>query len=123
MSLEQPSAEVVRAVDAGAAWYEAVKLTGIRQEVRDRNKVIVRDPAAPPLWARFYEIDTNRPFFCGRDGVKKYDIAEIEAERRNGYAWYGTWGKNVADEYATWKKARNPKSETNPKSKQANEKN
>jgi pectate lyase len=104
MSLEQPSAEVVRAVDAGAAWYEAVRLTGIRQEYRDRNKVIVRDPDAPPLWARFYEIETNRPFFCGRDGVKKYDIAEIQAERRNGYAWYGTWGKNVADEYAKWSK-------------------
>ena len=62
----------------------------------------MRDPEAPPLWARFYEIETNRPFFCGRDGVKKYDIAEIESERRNGYAWYGTWGKSVAERYARW---------------------
>jgi pectate lyase len=104
MSLDPPSDEVVRAVEAGVAWYDKVKLTGIRQEYHNRNKVIVRDPDAAPLWARFYEIDTNRPFFCGRDGVKKYDIAEIEAERRNGYAWYGTWGKNVADQYARWSK-------------------
>jgi hypothetical protein len=29
------------------------------------------------------------------DGVKKYDIAGIESERRNGYAWYGAWGEQV----------------------------
>ena len=82
-----------------------MKLTGIRLVVRDGDKVIVPDPSAPPLWARFYEIETNRPFFCGRDGVKKYDIAEIEAERRNGYAWYGNWGRKEAiDGHARWSK-------------------
>lgn len=24
----------------------------------------------PVLWARFYELDTNRPFFSDRDGIK-----------------------------------------------------
>jgi PelA/Pel-15E family pectate lyase len=102
MSLPEPSPEVVRAIDAGVRWYDAAKLVGIRQENQGGNKEIVRDPEAPPLWARFYEIETNRPFFCGRDGVKKYDVAEIESERRNGYAWYGTWGKSVAERYARW---------------------
>jgi pectinesterase len=55
------------------------------------------------LWARFYEIETNRPMFSGRDGVKKYAMSEIEAERRNGYAWYGPWGTGVASDYAKWK--------------------
>jgi PelA/Pel-15E family pectate lyase len=103
MSLEDPTADAIRAVHAGARWFEASRLTGIRQVMVDGNKVIVQDRNAPPLWARFYEIDTNRPFFCGRDGVKKYDMAEIEAERRNGYAWYGTWGNSVAARYASWK--------------------
>ena len=103
MSLEDPTPDVVRAVHAGARWFEASRLTGFRQVTVDGNKVIVEDRNAPPLWARFYEIDTNRPFFCGRDGVKKYDMAEIEAERRNGYAWYGTWGNSVAARYARWK--------------------
>jgi pectate lyase len=107
MSLDMPSPEVIRAIEAGVAWYEAAKLTGIRQEIRNGNKVIVRDPDAPPLWARFYEIENNRPFFCGRDGVKKYDIAEIESERRNGYAWYGSWGKTVAERYQRWTAERN----------------
>lgn len=104
MSLDNPSPEVRRAVHAGARWFEANKLTGIRQEMKNGDRVIVADPAAPPLWARFYQIGTNRPFFCGRDGVMKFDIAEIEPERRNGYAWYGTWGNKVANAYAKWQK-------------------
>jgi pectate lyase len=103
MSLERPSPEVIAAIDAGAAWYDAVRLTGIRQVKVDGDKKIVRDPDAPPLWARFYEIGTNRPIFAGRDGVKKYDIAEIEPERRNGYSWYGDWGAEVARDHAAWK--------------------
>lgn len=103
MSLDNPSPKIVEAIEAGVQWYQGAKLTGIRQDKIDGNKVIVKDPAAPPLWARFYEIETGRPFFCGRDGVKKYDISQIEAERRNGYAWYGEWGQTVFAEYAKWK--------------------
>jgi PelA/Pel-15E family pectate lyase len=103
MSLEDPSPDIVQAVHAGARWFETSQLTGIRQRIVNGNKEIVPDPNAPPLWARFYEIETNRPFFCGRDGVKKYDLAAIEAERRNGYAWYGPWGSRVAARYARWK--------------------
>jgi pectate lyase len=106
MSLEDPSPDVVRAVRAGARWFEDSKLKGIHQVVVDGDKKIVPDPGVSPLWARFYEIGTNRPFFCGRDGVKKYDMAQIEAERRNGYAWYGNWGRPVLERYARWEKER-----------------
>ncbi|MFG0295883.1 MAG: pectate lyase, partial [Maioricimonas sp. JB045] len=58
------------------------------------------DPDAPPLWARFYEIETNRPIFSDRDGIVKYDIQEIGSERRGGYTWYGTWGTRALKEYA-----------------------
>lgn len=105
MSLENPSPEVVQAVRAGVRWYEESKITGIRQTVVSGDKKIVPDPAAPPLWARFYEISTNRPFFCGRDGVKKNGLAEIEAERRNGYAWYGEWGRRVLERFRRWEDA------------------
>lgn len=104
MSLEKLSPEIIRAVHAGAKWFETAKLTGFRQEKINGDKKIIRDPQAPPLWARFYEIESNRPMFSGRDGVKKYDIAEIESERRNGYSWYGNWGEAVAKRYSEWKR-------------------
>ncbi len=108
MSRDQPSPEVKRAITAGAEWFAAAKITGLRQTRVDRNKVMVADTNAPPLWARFYEIESGRPLFSGRDGVAKYSIAEIEAERRNGYAWYGSWGETVATDYAKWSKKWQP---------------
>jgi pectate lyase len=111
MSLEDPSPEVVRAVEVAVEWFRAARLTGLRVEVRKdprsptgRDRVVVKDPAAPPLWARFYEIGTNRPIFADRDGVKKYSLAEIGHERRNGYAWLGAWpGRLLEREFPAWK--------------------
>ncbi len=57
-----------------------------------------------PLWARFYTLEDNRPFFSDRDGVKKFDISEIGHERRNGYSWYNSDGLKVLKKYEQWKK-------------------
>ncbi len=109
MGMERPSPEVVRAVKAAAAWFEASKINGIRVVERPVpgtpkgiDRVVVDDPAAPPLWARFYELGTNRPIFCGRDSVVKYSLAEIEYERRNGYRWYVEAPAKLLREYADW---------------------
>jgi PelA/Pel-15E family pectate lyase len=72
--------------------------------VSRKDVVAVPDPEAPPLWARFYEIGTNRPFMANRDGTKVYSIEELEHERRSGYAWYGTGPALLLEEYASWKK-------------------
>ena len=110
MGIEKPSAEIVEAVQAAVAWFDSAKLTGIRQVVRPvasapggSDKVIVADPAAGPLWGRFYEIGTNRPFFCSRDGVRRYSLAEISHERRNNYAWYVETPRSLlAKDYPKW---------------------
>ncbi len=112
MSLDRPSPGVIRAVEGAVSWFEKVKITGVKIVVRGdpkaptgKDKVVVADPKAPPLWARFYEIGTDKPFFADRDGVMKYTLAEIGHERRNGYAWYGTWPQRLLDaEYPAWKK-------------------
>ena len=112
MSLEKPRPEVVRAIEDAVAWFVSVKLTGVRVETRaepkapkGKDRIVVKDQSAPALWARFYEIDTNRPIFSDRDGIKKYSLAEIGYERRNGYAWLGTWPQRLLDvDYPAWKK-------------------
>ena len=58
---------------------------------------------APRMWTRFYDLDTNEPFFCGRDGIKKKRVEDIEYERRNGYSWFGKQGEKVLKEYVKWK--------------------
>ena len=112
MSLPDPSADVVAAVEAGVAWLRAAQLSGIRVERRADDslpggfdRVVVRDPSAPPIWARFYEIGTNRPIFSGRDSIIRDDMASIEHERRVNYAWYGYWPETVLKSYPDWKRA------------------
>jgi len=102
MDLEDPSPEVIRAVNAGVHWYRKTRITGFRYKVSEDALGLTPDASAPPLWARFYEIGTHRPIFCDRDGIKKYHLEAIGEERRRGYAWYTTAGNRVLQAYSLW---------------------
>jgi PelA/Pel-15E family pectate lyase len=112
MEIDRPNAQVIEAIQSAVAWLDQVKLTGIKVvEKRDASlprgfdRIVIQDPQAAPLWARFYEIGTNRPIFCGRDGVIKYSLAEIEHERRVGYRWYvEAAAELLANDYPKWRK-------------------
>jgi pectinesterase len=109
MSIENPSKEIVNAVDAAVLWFEKTKITGIKienvptGEGDKTDKEVVNSSDAEPLWARFMDLKTNTAFFCDRDGVKKATLAEIGYERRNGYGWYTNEPKEVLRKYQDWK--------------------
>src|SRR4030095_4955126 len=112
MGIDRPEPPVIEAVQSAVAWFARVKLMGIRLVNKPEaslpkgyDLVVVPDAQAEPLWARFYEIGTNRPIFCGRDGVIKSSLAEIEYERRTGYNWYTTApAELLARDYPNWQK-------------------
>ena len=112
MEIDEPSPEIIDAVQGGVSWFNEVKLIGIRQIKKEAkgssngwDKVVVRDASAPPMWARFYEIGTNRPIFCSRDGVPRKTLAEISFERRNGYSWLGYYAQDLlAKDYSLWQR-------------------
>ncbi len=103
------SPEVNGAIDTAVTWLGRVVLKDTRvhripdaQETFLRHTaafdvVVVRELGAPPIWARHYEIETDRPIFAGRDAVKRYALADIERERRTGTAWYGGWPRAVLE--------------------------
>ena len=112
MSLSKPSMEIRQCIEDAVAWFKKSKITGIRLEkyTNDEGKKDTRvvpcaqdDAPCDPLWARFYTLDDNRPFFCDRDGVKRYSLDEIGYERRNGYSWYNNDGMDVLKRYETWR--------------------
>lgn len=111
MRRDPGSASIDAAIESAVAWLEQVKLHGWRLERRADpalpggfDRVMVRDDHAPPLWARFYEIGTNRPIFSGRDAVIRYSLAEIEHERRTGYEWVGEWPRALLEtDYPRWR--------------------
>ena len=103
MLVENPSQQIIQAVKDAVAWFENVKIYDIATKNTGNDVIVVSSPGNI-LWARFYDLNTNLPFFCGRDGVKKNSLAEIEIERRTGYSWYGNWPKNIiSSEYTSWK--------------------
>lgn len=109
LALENPSPAVIAAVEGAVAWFQKVQIAGLRYEeftdadgLSDRR--VVPDPDAPPLWARFYELGTDRPLFLGRDQQFRYTHAEVERERRSGYAYYGQWPATLlVRDYPRWR--------------------
>lgn len=103
---EKPTPGIGEAIEAAVEWYRKNKLEGVRWERKNGENVLIKDKTAPPIWARFYQIETMRPIFIGRDAVIRYDVSEIEAERRNGYAWYVTEPNELLNkDHPKWKSA------------------
>lgn len=108
MSIEEPTPEIIAAVEGAVEWYRVTAIQGYRyeefiDEEGREDKRLVEDPDAGPLWARFYEIETNRPIFMNRDSDIFYDYSKVPQERRAGYDWYGDWGEELlAEEYPEW---------------------
>lgn len=112
MALKNPSEEVKNAIRGAVVWFEENKITGKKVKYIDapdlpggRDRVVVEDKNAGPLWARFNEIGTGRPMFVGRDGVVKDELHKIEHERRMGYSYLANYaGKLLEEDYPAWEK-------------------
>jgi PelA/Pel-15E family pectate lyase len=116
MSIRNPTPGIVAAVEAAVQWFRSSRIVGIRVEEIEApaeqfiyhksrsDKVVVQDPHAPAMWARFYELGTGKPLFSDRKGKRLYSMAEVERERRTGYAWYTYAPEEVLRRYPTWKK-------------------
>ncbi len=89
------NSQINASIKAAEDWMKAVKIKGYRYERNSSDSYLVADSSASPIWARFYELNTNKPIFVGRDGVVKYNLQDIEKERRAGYAWYGNWPSKI----------------------------
>lgn len=76
--VEDDRPEVKEAIAAAVKWFRENRLEDGR-------------------WARFYTLEDNRPFFCGRDGVMRFKLEEIDEERQTGYSWYNTRASNLLD--------------------------
>lgn len=115
MRVKNPTEEIKQAIKSAVGWLE-------KSKVPDHDFVFIDDPKQPKgkdrifiekpgttIWARFYDIDTNEPMFVGRDSIQKKTVAEIEQERRIGYAWYGTWPAALLQKkYPAWLKHFDP---------------
>lgn len=108
MEVEKPSKEIIASIEGAIKWFESHEIEGIKLESiinseGQKDKIVVEDESAPTLWARFYDLDTEKPYFCDRDGIKKNTFSEIGHDRRNGYSWYTNAPEKVLKYYPEWK--------------------
>jgi hypothetical protein len=69
-----------------------------------------RSKIGPDLWARLYELETNRPIYGDRDNKVHYTLEEISEERRKGYSWQSSYGiPGVIREYRELMKTEAPR--------------
>lgn len=112
MSIDNPPPEIIDAIQCAVAWFDRSKLEGIKVVRREDksaprgfDQFVVKDPSAPPIWARFYDIQTNEPIFCRRSGKRVKTYAGLSAERRTGYTWlYPFATEFLAKDYPAWQK-------------------
>jgi len=120
MRIENPDSRIVTSVNSAIAWLNKSKIYGIRVETidaphenydyhsTDSDRIVVEDYTAPPIWSRYYELGTNRPLFCNRDGQPVYSLAEVHRERRTGYSWYSYDPQQILNMYPDWQKKWSP---------------
>jgi PelA/Pel-15E family pectate lyase len=101
MTLPLPSVEVVAAVHAAADWLKERELHGY---TFDFETGLHPSPGAGPIWARMYEIGTNRPMFSDRNGIKLYDWNQLN-DRKHGYGWYTYAPVAALKQYEKWQRS------------------
>ena len=97
MRLPHPTDQIKKSIHAAVEWLEQVKIPGHKfvdkndvKQPKGKDQVLIKQEGNI-TWARFYTIEANEPLFSRRDSAPKKTVAEIEHERRTGYAWYGEW--------------------------------
>ena len=113
MTLPDPDARVKRAVHGAMQWFDNYKLTGLRVARTlaggTRDTRLVEDPAAQPMWGRFYDLKYCEPYVCDRDGIARRRLEQIGPERRNGYGWYNSNPAQLYPLYEDWADKYDPK--------------
>ena len=115
MDINRPNQEIINSVKGAIQWFKESEIHGIKiktipapkavykYHTTSIDKIVIKDSSAPPIWTRFYELETNRPFFANVDGNKVYKFSEVWRERRTGYSWYGYWPERLfTKEYPEW---------------------
>jgi len=102
MDLPKPGPRVVNAVEAAIAWFRKTAIHGVTYARGPDGGRLLPSADAPPTWARFYEIASDRPIFGDRDKSIHDNLEELSRERRMGYRWYGPGPQAALDAYAKW---------------------
>lgn len=106
LMLQPVTPEIEKSIKSAVNWFKQNKIEGYSYNVSKVNGKAIRTLAEDKnsvIWARFYDINNNKPLFGDRDGSVKYNYNEVSEERRNGYSWFGdSADKLINKEFPKW---------------------
>jgi PelA/Pel-15E family pectate lyase len=100
--LPHPTAQQQRSIRAAAAWLKKTAIYGQTYGRTADGRGLTATTGAGPIWARFYQIDTETPIFGDRDKSIHDNLNDLSKERRNGYGWFGVAPQPALDRYGKW---------------------
>lgn len=107
MTLRDPGPELVACIEGGLAWLDQAAGPKVREEKRDGTRTYVPDDAGERRWARFYDLETGRAIFPGRDRVIYDSFDELAKHNEVGYDYYSNRpGSVVTNGRKKWLKLR-----------------
>lgn len=108
LMMQPVTPEIEKSVKSAIQWFKESKIDGYAYDVSKEGGKAIRTLSkkeGSAVWARFYDIPTNRPIFGDRDGSVKFNYEDVSEERRMGYSWYNESGtKLIEKEFPKWLK-------------------
>jgi len=100
--LPHPTAAERRAIRDAVEWLRKTAIYGQSYRRTADGRRLAPAPGAGPIWARYYQIGSDKPIFGDRDKSIHDDVNELSRERRNGYNWYSAAAEHALDRFVTW---------------------
>jgi len=108
LMMQPVTPEIEKSIRSAIQWFKESKIDGYTYNVSKENDKAIRTLSkkeGSAVWARFYDIPTNKPVFGDRDGSVKFNYEDVSEERRMGYSWYNESGtKLIENEFPKWLK-------------------
>ena len=108
LMMQPVTPEIEKSIRSAIQWFKESKIDGYTYNVSRESEKAIRTLSkkeGSAVWARFYDIPTNKPVFGDRDGSVKFNYEDVSEERRMGYSWYNEAGtKLIENEFPKWLK-------------------
>lgn len=108
LMMQRLTPEIEKSIRSAVHWFKESKIDGYTYNVSKESEKAIRTLSkkeGSAVWARFYDIPTNKPVFGDRDGSVKFNYEDVSEERRMGYSWYNEAGtKLIENEFPKWLK-------------------
>ena len=108
LMMQPVTPEIEKSIKSAIEWFKESKIDGYTYNVSRESETAIRTLSkkeGSAVWARFYDIPTNKPVFGDRDGSVKFNYEDVSEERRMGYSWYNESGtKLIEKEFPKWLK-------------------